>query len=83
MKEASYGTYDKLASKQFKAATTFLPSTCYNLFYSPIKDKEVGEMEASVTFDRYPRDLPVSTRENECTICDKQMPAYIRVRDKA
>ena len=36
MKKASYGAYDKLALKQFKAATTFLPSTCYNLFYSPI-----------------------------------------------
>jgi len=35
------------------------------------------------TFDRYPRDLPVSTRGNECAICDKQMPAYIRVRGKA
>jgi hypothetical protein len=31
-KEASYGAYDKLASKQFKAATTFILSTCYNLF---------------------------------------------------
>jgi len=44
---AGFGACDKLALRRLKATTTFLPSTYYNLFYSPILDEEVDEMEAS------------------------------------